>query len=133
MYHGGLEQKKWAYSCRSFFVCAYGFLNAPSQIRDPFGHVIASSTNYYNYAIATINIDRKLVHLDHNWEKLERIRKKYGDKITIKDPGKIGAVMITSELEETSAEDIIKEFEMETLDEYFDRSREVRKKQLGIT
>jgi predicted amidohydrolase len=70
MYHGGLEQSKWAYSCRSFFVCSYGFTTAPSEIRNPLGEIVASSTNYFNYAVATINLDRKLVHLDNNWEKL---------------------------------------------------------------
>ncbi len=131
MYHGGLEQAKWAYSCRSFFVCAYGFLTEPSEIRDPFGDVVATSTNHYNYAVTTINLDRILVHLDHNWKKLEDINKKYGDKVMIKDPGRIGAVMITSEHEAISAADIVKEFDMETLDEYFNRSRKVRKEQLS--
>lgn len=132
MYHGGLEQSKWAYSCRSFFICAYGFHQAPSEIRDPFGDLIATSTNYYNYAVTTINLDRQLVHLDHNWGKLEDIKKKYGDKVTIKDPGRIGAVMIISEDESITAADIVEEFEMETLDEYLNLSRKVRKKQLGL-
>jgi predicted amidohydrolase len=132
MYHGGLEQSKWAYSCRSFFVCAYGFLTAPSEIRNPLGEVVASSTNYFNYAVATINLDRKLVHLDHNWEKLVELKKKYGKNVTIIDPGKIGAVMITSEKDDVSAEDMVKEFNIELLDNYFNRSRMVRLNQLGL-
>jgi len=132
MYHGGLVQSKWAYSCRSFFVYAYGFLNAPSEIRNPLGEIVASSTNYYNYAVATVNLDRKLVHLDNNWEKLEALKKKYGKEVVITDPGKIGAVMITSEKDGVSADEMVKEFNMELLDEYFDRSRQVRLKKLGL-
>ncbi len=131
MYHGGLEQSKWAYSCRAFFVCACGFLTAPSEIRDPLGEIVASSTNYFNYAVATINLDRKLVHLDHNWEKLVELKKKYGKEVTITDPGKIGAVMITSEKADVSADDMVKEFNIELLDDYFNRSRQVRLNQLG--
>lgn len=132
MYHGGLEQSKWAYSCRSFFVCSYGFLTAPSEIRNPLGEVVASSTNYFNYAVATVNLDRKLVHLDFNSRKLVELKKKYGDEVTITDPGKVGAIMITSEKMGVSAGDMVKEFNMELLDEYFDRSRQVRLAQLGL-
>ena len=39
MYHGGLMQEYWAYSCRSYFVGAIA--GPPSQIRNPFGEVIA--------------------------------------------------------------------------------------------
>lgn len=130
MYHGGLEQSKWAYSCRSFFVCSYGFTTTPSEIRNPLGEVVASSTNYFNYAVATVNLDRKLVHLDNNWGKLVELKKKYGEAVTITDPGRIGAVMITSEKDGVSAEEMTKEFDIELLDEYFDRSRQVRLKQL---
>ncbi len=132
MYHGGLEQSKWAYSCRSFFVCSYGFLTAPSEIRDPLGEIVASSTNYFNYAVASINLDRKLVHLDNNWEKLVALKKKYGKEVIITDPGRIGAVIITSEKDGVSAEDMTKEFNIELLDDYFNRSRWQRLKQLGL-
>jgi hypothetical protein len=132
MYHGGLQQSKWAYSCRSFFVCSFGFTTGPSEIRNPLGEVVASSTNYYNYAVATINLDRKLVHLDYNWEKLVELKKKYGNEVTITDPGKLGAVMITSEKTGVSVDDMIKEFKIELLDDYFNRSRKNRLKQLGM-
>ena len=130
MYHGGLEQSKWAYSCRSFFVCAFGFLTAPSEIRNPLGEVVATSTNYFNYAVATINLDRKLVHLDHNWEKLIELKKKYGKEVIITDPGELGAVMITSEAAQVSADDMVKEFNIELLDDYLNRSRSTRLNQL---
>jgi predicted amidohydrolase len=132
MYHGGLEQSKWAYSCRSFFVCAYGFLTGPSEIRNPLGEVVATSTNYFNYAVATINLDRKLVHLDNNWGKLVELKKKYGNEVIITDPGKLGVVMITSEKAGISTDDMVKEFKIELLDDYFNRSRQQRLKQLGL-
>ena len=130
MYHGGLEQAKWAYSCKSFFVCSYGFTTTPSEIRNPLGEVVASSTNYYNYAVATINLDRKIVHLDDNWSKLDALRKKYGKDVTIHDPGQVGSVMITSEKDGVTAEDMVKEFKIEDTENYFNRSRQVRLEQL---
>jgi len=133
MYHGGLVQTQWAYSCRSFFVCAFGFTTGPSEIRNPLGEIVATSTNYYNYAVATINLDRQMVHLDNHWGKLTELKKKYGDKVTITDPGKLGSVLITSEHEQATAKDMVKEFDFETLDSYLDRSRQVRTDQLKRT
>ena len=128
MYHGGLAQANWAYKCRSFFVGALGPREISSEIRNPLGEVVASSTNYFDYAVTTINLDRKLAHLDFNWDKLRLLKEKYGEVVTITDPGKVGSVIIASEHESISAEEMIKEFDIELLDDYFTRSREFRLK-----
>lgn len=131
LFHGGLEQSKWAYSCRSYFVSAYGGTNAPSEIRNALGEVEATSTNYFNYAVATINLDQELAHLDGNWEKLTALKRKYETEVTITDPGKLGVVMITSEKDGISALDMVEEFEIELVDEYFERSRHGRQDALN--
>lgn len=130
VYHGGLMQGIWAYSCRSFLVSAIGVVQLPSEIVSPLGEVLASSTNYFNYTVSTINLDYKLAHLDYNWERLKKLKAKYGDAVTIHDPGKVGSVMITSEDKAISAAQMAKEFDIELLDTYFDRSRIFRKKEL---
>lgn len=130
VYHGGLMQSLWAYSCRSYFVSAIGIVQLPSEVLNPMGEIVASSTNYFNYTLATINLDYKLAHLDYNWEKLTKLKAKYGDAVSIHDPGKVGAVMISSEDKAMSAQQMVKEFDIELLDTYFDRSRMFRKKQL---
>jgi hypothetical protein len=131
MYHGGLVQSNWAYSCRSFFVSSCGFNDLPSEIRNPLGEVIASSTNYFHYVVATVNLDSHLVHLDENWGKLRAIKEKYGKAVTITDPGKLGAVLVTSEHDKINVLQMIKEFDIELLDDYFARSREFRIEQIG--
>lgn len=130
VYHGGLMQSLWAYSCRSYFVSAIGVVQLPSEILSPLGETLASSTNYFNYTVSTINLDYKLAHLDYNWERLVKLKAKYGDAVTIHDPGKVGAVLITSEDNTVSAAQMVKEFDIELLDPYFDRSRMFRKKEL---
>ncbi len=127
MYHGGLMQSNWAYTCRSFFVSALGFRESPSEIRNRVGDVVAHTTNYFDFVVTSINLDSQLVHLDENWGKLTALKKKYGNKVTIYDPGKVGAVMISSEDENISAEEMIKEFDIELLDHYLNRSRDFRK------
>jgi len=126
MYHGGLVQSYWAYSCESYFVGSMGTTSVPSEVRNPMGSVITTTTNHFDFAIATVNLDYKLVHLDQNWGKLRLLKKKYGRDITIYDPGRLGAVMITSESDSISAEDMVKEFGIELLDDYLIRSRTFR-------
>lgn len=125
-FHGGLAQTTWAYSCRAYFVSAIGGKNLLSEIRNPLGEVVRASTNYFNYAVASINLDCQLAHLDYNWEKLANLKKKYGESVTIHDPGKLGSVLISSFDQNITAVDMIKEFEIELLDEYFERSRSLR-------
>ena len=117
MYHGGLMQAYWAYSCRCHFVGAIAGRGTFSEIRNPLGQVVASTTNYFDYAVATVNLDCALVHLDYNWDRLRKLKAKYGPKVAISDPGCLGAVLITSEHESKTTDDMIQEFSIERLDD----------------
>jgi hypothetical protein len=123
MYHGGLMQAYWAYSCRCHFVGAIAGRGTFSEIRNPLGQVVASTTNYFDFAVATVNLDCALVHLDYNWDRLRKLKAKYGPKVKISDPGCLGSVLVCSEHETITVEQMIKEFEIELLDDYFTRAR----------
>lgn len=129
-YHGGYKQRDWAFTCRSFFIGAIGAQRPPSEIRNPQGDIVSSSGNYFNYAVATINLDRVTAHLDFNWEKLDALKKKYGKDVTITVPGSLGSVIITSEHDHINAAEMAEEFQIELLDDYFRRSREAVKRNL---
>ena len=121
-------QAYWAYSCRSHFVGAIAGRATPSEIRNPLGQVLASNTNYFDYAVSTVNLDCALVHLDENWARLRAMKNKYGSKVKITDPGQLGSVLIASEHEIVSIDTMIDEFEIERLDDYFARSLTYRLK-----
>jgi len=117
-------QNYWAYSCRTYFVgCIMGLQNT---IISPVGEVVARSTNYFHHLSHNINLDYIVCHLDYNWHKLDAIKKKYGTKVNIYDPGYLGSVLVSSESEDLAAMDLAKEFELELLDEYFERCRNHR-------
>jgi hypothetical protein len=120
MYHGGLMQGYWAYRCRCHFVGAVAGL--PSEIRNPQGEVIAGTTNYFDHIVASVNLDCRLAHLDYHWDKLRAIKAKYGPDVTIHDPGLLGSVLITSNSPSVSAEEMVREFQVELLDDYFTRA-----------
>lgn len=134
VYHGGFVQSIWAYTCRAYFVGSIsgnGPKNSRSEILNPLGEIISSSTNYFDYTVASINLDVELAHLDYNWGRLRALKKKYGNAVTITDPGSLGAVMIASEDKDVNVKQMIKEFQIELLDEYFDRSHQARKEHLA--
>lgn len=121
LYHGGLAQAVWAYACRAFFACAWQ--DTGGGILDPFGRPLAENDCYHTIARATVNLDHALVHLDYNREKFPEIERKYGAEVRIDIPPNIGTALIYSESERRTALDVVREFELELLDDYFDRSR----------
>ena len=123
MYHGGLMQSYWAYSCRAHFVGCVSEANLPSTILSPVGNVLATSTNYCDFVTAEINLDCQVAHYDGHFAKLATMKRSYGTQVTVFDPGQLGSVLITSHSETASAVDMLREFEIESLDDYLSRSR----------
>jgi predicted amidohydrolase len=120
-YHGGIMQSLWAYECGSFFVSALPF--AGGGILDPLGESIKTTDCYSSIARTTINLDRAVVHLDYNRDKFSEIERKYLEKVLIDIPANLGSALIYSLSDEFSAGDIVNEFELELLDDYFARSQ----------
>lgn len=128
MYHGGFLQSYWAYSCRAHFIGCISEANLPSTILSPVGNTLASSTNYYDYVSAEVNLDCQVAHLDRNFAKLSAMRRRYETQVTVFDPGQLGVVLITSQSPNVSADAMLREFEIEPLDDYLARSRNYHRK-----
>jgi predicted amidohydrolase len=120
MYHGGLMQELWAYHSRAFFVSALPFMGC--GILDPFGRPLALTDCYTSVAVATVNLDRVMVHLDYNRAKFDEIRKKHQEDVSIDVPPNLGPALIYSNSGDVTAMDIAREFELEILDDYLERS-----------
>ncbi|MCK9265286.1 carbon-nitrogen hydrolase family protein [bacterium] len=119
-YHGGLMQAYWAYACRAYFVGA--LKGGLGTILSPVGNIVASTTNYYDFVTATVNLDCCLVHISGHSSKFRAMKKKYGEGVTVYDPGHLGCVLIANNIEGITIKDIIQEFDIELLDQYFARS-----------
>ena len=120
MYHGGLMQAYWAYSCRAHFVGAIA--GDQCTVISPVGETLATTTNYFSHVTTRINLDCKVAHLDYNWGKFRAMEKKYGPEVKVYDPGHLGSVLISSESEARSIDDLAAEFEIELLDDYMERA-----------
>jgi len=119
-YHGGLMQAVWAYQCRAYFVSALPFFGA--GILDPFGRPIKLTDCYSSVARATINLDRVMVHLDDNRARFPDIERKYRGEVVVDIPPDIGPALIFSLTEKRTAMDVVREFGLELIDDYFARS-----------
>ena len=122
MYHGGLMQSAWAYSCRAFFAAALPFHGG--GVLDPLGRPVALTNCYTTIARAQINLDRVMVHLDYNAKKFPAIERRYGAAVRIDIPPNIGAALISSQSQDITALEIAREFELQLLDDYFQASAE---------
>ena len=89
--------------------------------------MVASTTNYRDSALAEVNLDCCLAHLDFNQDKFKAMKEKYGPEVKIIYQAYLGSVLISSEHKTISVDQMVKEFEIELLDDYFERSLAAQK------
>ena len=122
-YRGGLQARIWAFLTGTYFVTA--ILGPGGQIVDLSGQLLVEST-YEALITRRLNLDRKLLHMDYNWDKMDAILAKYGPKVSIDFYTPEACWAIGSESEDFTVDDIIREFGLEKRFDYFRRSREIR-------
>lgn len=122
MFHGGILQAKWAINCQCFVVSAMQVEGG--GIMDPFGRFVARTHCYTRVARATINLDYALVHLDNHQEKLKTLQRDLGKHITVDIPPNIGRIMIINNTREHDLDDLLREYEIERVNDYLNRLRE---------
>jgi len=127
-YPGGLQILIRAYQCACYFVSS--ILGEGSMIVDPLGRVLTKSSTYNPVISKRVNLDYEVLHLDYNFEKMKKIKEKYGPEVELDVSRPEGVFMLISHTEEVSAMDVIKEFNMELRDDYFKRSSDERIKAL---
>ena len=128
-FHGGLLQKMWAYESRAYFAGACARF---PEILSPQGETIARSHNFFYspVAVAELNLDREIIHLDYNIGKFPAIKEKYGERVKITIPDYLGSALFTCEDPELTMDEIIDEFKLIRLDDYLNDCIEKREKHL---
>lgn len=99
-------------------------------IVDPLGRTLAESSMYGKIIFTRINLDCRVVHIDFNIDRVRRMREKYGPAVRVETASPEAVYFLTSWHPEKSINDMIAEFEIETLDAYLDRARGVRRQNL---
>lgn len=99
-----------------------------SQIFDVSGNVLDSSSFFVRYAWAKVNVEKVNTDTWPTNSRISAIYRKYGDKVRIKVWGNTEVITIESRDPELNVNDIMKEFDLETVDEAIERSRIVQEK-----
>jgi len=116
----------------------YGFAVAGStwydrnRIIDCTGATVARTSGIIPYATAVMNLNRRVVPMDGNLDKLDRLRSRYAGDVIVEDMRDEAVVVITSLKVGLEVSTLIRQFEIETLPAYFDRSRRARAKHGGL-
>lgn len=126
---GGLMQNYFAFDTKSYFVgaCAY---NHTTKVVDPLGNTIANRSVYSDSLIETIDLDYVVVHLDYNEEKFANAKAKYGANLVIDPRGDTGQVLITYKGTDTTAREIVKEFDIPDIFQYLEWGKNYRQENL---
>ena len=128
MYRGGLQVRAWAFELGRYMVSAIGA--ELGQIVDLTGRQLKLAT--YEAVIAQrVNLNRRLLHMDYNWDKMDEMLKKYGTDVSFDYVTQEACFAIGSEREGLDIEDILDEFGLERREDYFRRCNEVREKALA--
>ncbi len=134
MYWGGQFLQHWALRYGFAVIVAYG---AESAVIDMNGRYLAKQGNdtlqvrqkhLPPWAVADIQINRELFHLDYNQDKFPAICEKYGPDVEIDVWEPEGVFLLASRRADLTVEEIAREFSLETLRDYLARSVRMRDK-----
>jgi predicted amidohydrolase len=132
MFWGGRLLQHWALRYGFYIVVAY---TTESAIIDMSGRYLAKQGEGMDlvksrllppWAVAEVNADREVFHLDCNEQKIPAIREKYGPDVEIQVHEPERFLLLASRKEELSVEQVANEFHLETLRDYLARSAQQR-------
>ncbi len=127
MYRGGRQVRWWAQESGYYIVSAIGA--ELGQIVDLTGRQLEEST-YEALITHRINLNRRLLHMDYNWDKMDAILEKYGSDVTFDYVTQEAKFAIGSEREGLDIEDVIDEFGLLRLHDYWEKALATREQAL---
>lgn len=126
-YRGGRQIEAWAYDLGVYIVSA--ILAELGRIVDLTGETLAVST-YEQLIARRINLERRLFHMDYNWDKMDDMWRKYGRGVTFDYVTPEACFAIGAEQDGLTIEQLIDEFKLERRADYWVRSNEARRRAL---
>ncbi len=136
MFWGGQLLQHWALRYGFTVVVAYG---AESAVIDMSGRYLVKQGDETHqvrgrrlppWAVAEVNLDREVFHLDYNQNHFPAIRDRYGPDVEIEVHQPEAVFLLTSRKPGLSVEQVARAFKLETLRDYLARSASVRERHL---
>lgn len=126
MYRGGLQAQALAFELGAFVVTSIAA--ELGLVIDRCGRVVKEST-YEALAVAPVNTNSVALHMDFNWNKMDAMLARYGPAVSFDYHTREAFYVVSSEGDRDVSE-IVKEFDLETADAYWARSRKTRSESL---
>jgi hypothetical protein len=123
MYRGGLQCQEWAIDLGCHVLTA--ITGELGRLVDPGGQVLQTAT-YEALLCRRVNLNKRQLHMDNNWDKMDEILARYGTNVTFEYYTQEGRFVVGWERDDRDVDEIIREFGLETIEDYFARSRRVR-------
>ena len=130
-FDGDFQQRAWARECQAYMVSATCANWLEKRVVDPAGGIVRQENYYMPTFTAKINTNCKVLHLDENREKFADVIRKYGRRVSIRNPGSVGTVTLFSNDPALPVETVMRDFALESFTDYLSRSRRVRENALG--
>jgi len=127
-YRGGLQLRIWAFELGVYMVSA--ILAELGRIVDQSGTVLAEAT-YEELIVRRINLDRRLLHMDYNWDKMDAMLEKYGAGVSFEYFTREACYAVASERDDITIDDLMREFGLEERRAYWERANHVREQALA--
>ncbi len=126
MYRGGVQIQEWALDVGCHVMSAIGA--ELGRLADPGGQVLKVST-YEALLAHRVNLNKRQLHMDYNWGKMDEMLQKYGPQLTFEYYTQEARYVIGYE-GERDVDEILAEYGLEPINDYFARARRVRQETL---
>jgi len=127
-YRGGMQVRYWAFELGVYMVSS--ILAEGGQIVDLTGTVLEQST-YESLITRRINLNRRLLHMDYNWDKMDKMLEKYGGALTFDYVTPEACYAVGCTRERLHIDTVLDEFGLERRRDYFERANRVRAEALA--
>jgi hypothetical protein len=127
MYRGGLECQTWALDLGCHVLTAIGA--ELGRLADPGGQLLRVAT-YEALLCQRVNLNKRQLHMDNNWDKTDAMLAKYGPDLTFEFYTQEARFVVGWEKGDRDVDEIVREFGLEPIADYFARSRRVRRETL---
>jgi hypothetical protein len=103
-----------------------------NRVIDCTGATVGRTSDILPRTTTVVNLNRRVVHMDYNLDKIEKLLNRYGGDVLVEDLRQEAVCVITSLKKGLEVDDLMREFKIERLMDYFDRCRAVRAEHGGL-
>jgi predicted amidohydrolase len=123
-YDGGFPLQ--AYAWTHFYYVVSSVWGQHSKVIDLTGRVLASTSRWSRLAMATIDLEKQVFHVDEQYERLEAIQLRYGGRVTAVGCSEENVFTLESNDPDLPLAEIVREYRLETFRAYHARADRVQ-------